>query len=281
MTVLIAGCGDLGTEVGLRLAARGERVIGWRRSPGRIPEGIEGRAADLTQPLPPIPQDTDVVVIATAAGDRSEAAYRSAYVDATRNVLDALERDGVTPRRILFVSSTAVYGDADGGWVTEQTPAESAAPTARLIREAEEVLLGRTDRGTVLRLSGIYGPGRTRLIDQVTGGSAVLPSEPQWTNRIHRDDAAAAIVHLVLDVHAPAPIYLGSDELPVDLGEVLQFLAAELDLPEPPRGVTSSSRGGARRVDSGLLRSTGFAFSYPTYREGYRAVLAGTGVRHP
>ncbi|MHA7286678.1 SDR family oxidoreductase [Arthrobacter sp. MDT3-44] len=281
MTVLIAGCGDLGTEVGLRLAARGERVIGWRRSPKRIPEGIEGRAADLTQPLPPIPQDTDVVVIATAAGDRSEAAYRSAYVDATRNVLDALERDGVTPRRILFVSSTAVYGDFDGDWVTEESPAESPAPTARLVREAEQVLLRRSDRGTVLRLSGIYGPGRTRLIDQVKGGTAVLPAGTQWTNRIHRDDAAAAIVHLTMDLDDPAPIYVGSDEQPVDLGDVLQFLAAELGLPEPPTGETSSTRGGARRMDSSRLRSTGFSFAYPTYREGYRAVLAGQGVRHP
>ena len=281
MTVLIAGCGDLGTEVGLRLAARGERVVGWRRSAERLPAAIEGVAADLTGDLPPVPADTDVVVIATAAGDRTEAAYRSAYVDATRNVLAALARDGVTPRRILFVSSTAVYGDFDGALVTEESPAESAAPTARLVREAEQVLLGGSANGTVLRLSGIYGPGRTRLIDQVRSGSAVLPVEPQWTNRIHRDDAAAAIVHLVTRVASPAPIYLGSDELPADLGEVLGFLAAELDLPEPPPGEPTSSRGGARRVDSSLLRATGFTFEYPTYREGYRAVLAGQGVRHP
>ncbi|MFC3298498.1 NAD-dependent epimerase/dehydratase family protein [Arthrobacter agilis] len=283
MTILIAGCGDLGTEVGLRFAARGERVVGWRRSPGRLPAGIEGVAADLTRSLPPVPADTDVVVIATAAGARTEDAYRSAYVDATANVLDALERDGVVPRRILFVSSTAVYGDADGAWVTEDSPAENPAPTARLVKEAEDVLLGRTDRGTVLRLSGIYGPGRTRLIDQVTGGSAALPPQVQWTNRIHRDDAAAAIVHLVTEVPTPERIYLGSDELPVDLGEVLRFLAAELDLPEPPLadGSGGPARGGARRVDSGRLRSTGFSFTYPTYREGYRAVLAGKGVRHP
>ncbi|PPB49722.1 NAD(P)-dependent oxidoreductase [Arthrobacter pityocampae] len=281
MTVLIAGCGDLGTEVGLRLAARGERVVGWRRSAERLPAAIEGVAVDLTQRLPPVPADTDVVVIATAAGDRTEAAYRSAYVDATRNILAALERDGVTPRRILFVSSTAVYGDFDGAFVTEESPAESTAPTARLVREAEQVLLEAPVHGTVLRLSGIYGPGRTRLIDQVRSGKAVLPAEPQWTNRIHRDDAAAAIVHLVTAVASPAPIYLGSDELPVDLGEVLRFLAAELDLPDPPRGEASSGRGGARRVDSSLLRATGFTFRYPTYREGYRAVLAGQGVRHP
>ncbi|KQO01734.1 NAD(P)-dependent oxidoreductase [Arthrobacter sp. Leaf234] len=283
MTVLIAGCGDLGTEVGLRLAARGERVVGWRRSPERLPAGIEGVRADLTQPLPPVPADTDVVVIATAAGGRTQEAYRSAYVDATGNVLDALERDGVTPRRVLFVSSTAVYGDFGGGWVSEDSPAEGTAPTARLVKEAEDVLLARTDHGTVLRLSGIYGPGRTRLIDQVTGGSAVLPQEVQWTNRIHRDDAAAAIVHLVLDVEEPERIYLGSDELPVDLGEVLRFLAAELTLPEPPAGDGSGGpvRGGARRVDSRRLRASGFSFTYPTYREGYRAVLAGEGVRNP
>lgn len=281
MTVLIAGCGDLGTEVGLRLAARGERVVGWRRSADLLPPGIEGVSADLTRQLPPIPQNTDVVVLATAAGDRSEAAYRSAYVDATGNVLDALERDGVQPRRILFVSSTAVYGNVDGGWVTEESPATSTAPTAMLVRDAEQVLLGRSDRGMVLRLSGIYGPGRTRLIDQVKGGTAVLPAQTQWTNRIHRDDAAAAVVHLTMDLEDPAPIYLGSDECPVDLGEVLRFLAAELGVPELPVGATSSSRGGARRADSSLLRSTGFSFTYPTYREGYLAVLEGKGVRHP
>jgi nucleoside-diphosphate-sugar epimerase len=282
MTVLIAGCGDLGTEVGLRLAARGEHVVGWRRSADLLPDAIDGAGVDLTQQLPTVPADTDVVVIATAASGRTEEAYRSAYVDSTRNVLDALARDGVHPRRILFVGSTAVYGDFDGGWVTEDSPAESTAPTARLIREAEQVLLDRCAQGIVLRLSGIYGPGRTRLIDQVREGGAVLPAEPQWTNRIHRDDAAAAIVHLVSrDVADPAPVYLGSDEQPADLAEVLQFLAVELGLPEPPRGEAASTRGGARRVDSTLLRSTGFAFSYPTFREGYRAVLEGKGVRHP
>ncbi|KNC19716.1 epimerase [Arthrobacter sp. RIT-PI-e] len=280
MTVLIAGCGDLGTEVGLRLAARGERVVGRRRPAGASRQGSGGRAPPPAPP-PPIPADTDVVVLAAAAGGRSEAAYRSAYVDATANVLGALERDGVHPRRILFVSSTAVYGDFDGGWVTEESPAESTTPTARLVREAEELLLGRSGHGTVLRLSGIYGPGRTRLIDSVRDGSAVLPAEPQWTNRIHRDDAAAAIVHLTMDVAEPAPVYLGSDELPVDLGEVLRFLAAELGLPGPASGEASSSRAGARRCDSALLRASGFSFAYPTYREGYRAVLAGTGVRHP
>jgi nucleoside-diphosphate-sugar epimerase len=281
MTVLIAGAGDLGTEAGLRFAAAGHRVVGWRRSPGRLPAKIEGGAVDLTGTLPAVPEGTDIVVIATAAGERTEAAYRSAYVDATANVLDALERDGVSPRVVLFVSSTAVYGDFGGGWVDEGSPAEPGSPTGRILREAESLLLERHPHGLVLRLSGIYGPGRTRLIDSVTSGRAVLPLEPQWTNRIHRDDAAAAIVHLTTGVSSLAPVYIGSDEQPADLAEVLGFLAGELELPAPPAGTTSTSRGGDKRCSSALLRGTGFTFTYPTFREGYRAVLAGEGIRHP
>jgi nucleoside-diphosphate-sugar epimerase len=281
MTVLIAGCGDLGTEAGLRFAAAGHRVVGWRRSPGRLPGQIHGEAVDLTGPLPPVPDGTDIVVIATAAGERTEAAYRAAYVKATANVLDALERDGVTPRVVLFVSSTAVYGDFGGGWVDEQSPAEPGSPTGKILREAERLLLERHPRAVILRLSGIYGPGRTRLIDSVSAGRAVLPAEPQWTNRIHRDDAAAAIVHLTTGVAAPAPVYLGTDEEPADLADVLRFLAAELDLPLPPSGPAGTSRGGDKRCSSALLRAGGFGFTYPTFREGYRAVLAGEGVRHP
>ncbi len=282
MTVLIAGCGDLGTEAGLRFAAAGFSVLGWRRSPEKIPAPITGAAADLTAAdLPPVPADTDVVVIAVAAGSRSVEAYRAAYVDGTANVLDALERDGVHPRRILFVSSTAVYGDAGGNWVDEQTPAAPASDTGAVILEAEQLLHTRRPDAVVLRLSGIYGPGRTRLIDSVNAGAAVVPASPQLTNRIHRDDAAAAIVHLTTAVTDPAPLYVGVDNEPVDLAEVLRFLAAELgrELPEPSD--KESSRGGDRRLSNARLRGTGFSFAYPTFREGYRAVLAGQGVRHP
>ena len=282
MTVLIAGCGDLGTEAGLRFAAAGFSVLGWRRSPEKLPAQITGQAADLSSAdLPRIPADTDVVVIAVAAGSRSEAAYRAAYLDGTANVLDALDRDGVHPRRILFVSSTAVYGDADGDWVDEDTAPAPASATGAVILEAEQLLHARRPDAVVLRLSGIYGPGRTRLIDQVTGGTAVVPASPQLTNRIHRDDAAAAIVHLMTAVPGPAPLYVGVDDEPVDLAEVLRFLAAELDRDLPAPAASESSRGGNRKLSNGRLRGSGFEFTYPTFREGYRAVLAGKGVRHP
>lgn len=308
MTVLMAGCGDLGTEAGLRFAAAGHRVVGWRRSPAKLPAVIEGIEADLTTaPLPHIPADTTAVVVAVAADSPTEDAYRAAYVDGLANVLDALERarahNGVAlpsmVRRVLFVSSTAVYGDAGGGWVNESTTPEPGGFSGRIIREAEKLLLKRL-QGTgltpiVLRLGGIYGPGRTRLIDQVRAGSAVSPAEPRYTNRIHRDDAAAAIVHLCTMAADPDPVYLGVDNDPAELGEVQRFLAAELGLPQPPSEVPGGglgggsggtaggepSPGGNKRCSNALLRSTGFEFAYPTFREGYRAILAGEGVRHP
>lgn len=296
MTVLLAGCGDLGTEAGLRFAAAGHRVVGWRRSPGKLPTAIEGAAVDLTSgELPPVPADTTAVVVAIAADSPTEEAYRAAYVDGLAHVLDAVAASGAPVRRVLFVSSTAVYGDADGGWVDETTTPTPGGFSGRIIREAEDLLYSRL-RGTgvtplVLRLGGIYGPGRTRLIDQVRSGNAKVPAESRFTNRIHRDDAAAAIVHLCTMAAEPAPVYLGVDNEPAELGEVLRFLARELGLPEPGptepasgaagAGGGEPSRGGNKRVSNALLRGTGFEFEYPSFREGYRAILAGVGERHP
>ena len=286
MTILLAGCGDLGTEAGLRFAALGCRVVGWRRSPAKLPPAIEGAAADLTSAdLPPIPADTSAVVIAVAADSPTEEAYRSAYVRGVANVLDALERDGVAPRRIIFVSSTAVYGDADGGWVDETTPTHPGGFSGRVLVEAEDLLharlAGTSTAGISLRLGGIYGPGRTRLIEQVKSGAAVIPEDVRYTNRIHRDDAAAAIVHLATIEAAPEPTYVGVDNEPADLGSVLRFLAAELGLPAPGVGDAGPARGGNKRCANRLLLSTGFDFTFPTFREGYRDVIAGNGVRHP
>ncbi|MDQ0665559.1 nucleoside-diphosphate-sugar epimerase [Arthrobacter ulcerisalmonis] len=286
MTVLMAGCGDLGTEAGLGFAALGHRVVGWRRTPGKLPAAIQGAAADLGSPeLPLVPADTAAVVIAVAADSPTEEAYRAAYVRGVANVLDALERDGVRPDRVLFVSSTAIYGDAGGGWVDESTHPEPAGFSGRVLLEAEELLQARL-RGTgtagiSLRLGGIYGPGRTRLIDQVRTGSAVIPEDVRYTNRIHRDDAAAAIVHLATMDTAPSPAYVGVDNESADLGTVLRFLAAELGLSEPPAGDAGPARGGNKRCRNDLLRSTGFTFTFPTFREGYRDVIAGNGIRHP
>ena len=284
-TVLLAGCGDLGTETGLRFVDAGWHAIGLRRAAHRLPTAIEGVAADLTGDLGPVvdalPARLDALVHAPTAAERTADAYRAVYVDGLARLLDTLEAAGRAPHRVLVVSSTAVYDVTDGSTVDEDIPVQPTTETARALVEAEHALHARRPDGIALRLAGIYGPGRTRLIDAVREGRARLPESPVTTNRIHRDDAAAAIVHLVTAVVDPAPCYLGVDDTPADLGEVLRFLAAELGLPEPPVGPVERTRGGHKVCRNDRLVATGFRCTYTSYREGYRAILAGTGVRHP
>jgi nucleoside-diphosphate-sugar epimerase len=281
MTVLIAGCGDLGTEVGLRLAALGHSVLGLRRRADLLPDALDGQSVDLSRQQPVVPPDTDIVIVAVAAGSQDPDGYRAAYVTGLANLLDALDTAQVTPGRFLLVSSTAVYDIDDGSTVTETTPVNPGPGTDSILLEAEQLLRSRMPGATVLRLGGVYGPGRERLIDQVRSGRATLADRSRLTNRIHRDDAAALIVHLVLRAEAPEPLYLGVDSTPVPGVEVLAFLAAELGLPNPEIVETGGRRGGNKRISNQRVLDTGFTFSYPSFREGYRAVLAGTATRHP
>ena len=281
MTVLIAGCGDLGTEVGLRLHELGHHVVGIRRRAELLPAGIDGQSVDLAVEKPVVPPDTDLVIVTVAAGNPDPDVYRAAYVTGLGNLLDALDEAGVTPRRFLLVSSTAVYDIDDGSTVDESTPANPGGGTDSILLEAEQLLHRRLPAAVVLRLGGVYGPGRERLIRQVRSGRATLADRSRLTNRIHRDDAAALIVHLMLRAEEPDPLYLGVDSTPVPGVEVLAFLAAELGLPEPEIVETGSRRGGNKRISNRRVLATGFAFSYPSYREGYRAVLAGGATRHP
>lgn len=283
MTILIVGCGDLGTDIGLRLVASGQDVVAWRRRADVLPQEFERVSVDLANELPTIPQSVSTVVVAVAADSHTEAAYRLAHVTGLKNVLDALERDQIRPEKVLLISSTTVYGNTTGH-VDENTIATPNSFSGRITLEAEAALHARyTDTSTnsiVLRLAGIYGPGRTRLIDLIKNQTAVIPDSPRLTNRIHRDDAAAAAVHL-LTMPNPSHLYLGVDDHPVDLGEVLRFLAHEMAHAEPLTGSVPITRGGDKHCSNSLLKASGFQFTFPSYVEGYRSLLAGIGARHP
>jgi nucleoside-diphosphate-sugar epimerase len=286
LTVLLAGCGDLGTEAGLRFLAAGHRVIGVRRSGDLLPESFERQSVDLRVEGPEVPPDADVVVIAVAAGERSVEAYRATYLEGVRHVLDAIDGSGASPR-VLFVSSTAVYDSKDGEWIDESTPAHGGSPTGEVLLETERVVRERSPGAIILRLGGIYGPGRERLIDQVRAGHAGIPKRSLFTNRIHRDDAAAAIVHLTTGgrngrLVDPPLLCLGVDDEPAQLGDVVRFLAGELGVHVPAEATPATRAGGSdKRCRNDVLHSTRFEFAYPTYREGYRAILRGVGIRHP
>ncbi len=275
MRILIAGCGYVGSALARQLVQDGHDVFGLRRAPTDLPQGVVPVAADLAagRDLAAVPGDLDACVTAISADGRSESAYEAAYVRAVRNLRSLLEGESPNCQRWVFTSSTAVYGDELGDWVDEDTSTSPSSFTGRTVLEGERLVLGSgIPHRTVVRLGGIYGPGRTRLIDSVRAGEATCPPEPTFTNRIHRDDAAGAIRHL-LTLDEPAEVYVGVDTDPAERCEVLTWMAEQLGVPAPGTG-PGSSRGN-KRASSARLQATGYTFRYPTFREGYRAILDG------
>jgi nucleoside-diphosphate-sugar epimerase len=280
--ILIAGCGYVGTALGLRLAAAGHVVWGIRRSAEGLPSGIRHVAADLTIPetLRELPPALDVVFYTAAPNGPDEATYRAIYVDGLRYVLEALACQHQSPQRVLLTSSTAVYAQLGGEWVDETSPTEPQHFTGRRVLEGERVLLDGPFPATVLRLGGIYGPGRTSLIERVRQGFATCrDGPPLYTNRIHRDDCAGALHHL-MTLPQPDSRYIGVDHEPADYCDVLCWLAAQLGAP-PPRVEASSGTDTRRhrtnkRCRHDKLITSGYVFRYPTFREGYAALLART-----
>ena len=279
--MLIAGCGDVGTTLGLLLAADGHEVFGLRRHPGRLPNPIRPLAGDLidASSLTAIPDGVDLVAYTAAADRFDDDAYRHAYVDGIANLLGAFHARGARPRRLLFTSSTAVYAQTDGGWVDERSPTQPTSFSGRHVLEGERLVLASGIPAIVLRLAGIYGPGRTRLVDRVRSGLATCPDgPPRWTNRIHRDDCAAAARHL-LTLEEPDPVWIGVDHEPAEACAVLDWLAVRLGVP-PPRRVPREPGATARpetskRCSNRKLLESGYAFRYSTYRDGYAALVAG------
>ena len=283
--VLIAGCGYVGSALGVALARDGARVWGLRRSTAALPPGIEPVLADLSSPrsLDALPEGIERVVYAASPSARDAASYEAAYVRGQESLLEALARRGEVVERLVLIGTTGVYSQRDGAWVDERSVAEPSDEAGRHVLAGEAIARASGIRSVVLRCSGIYGPGRVRLLTQVRDGTARLPSESPWyTNRIHRDDCAGAIAHL-LALPEPAEVYLGTDHEPADLGEVMRFLARELgvDAPGPMGSVDSADVSPApqrrrtnKRCKNERLVASGYTFQYPTYREGYRALVS-------
>ena len=276
--VLIAGCGYVGTALGVELAARGDQVWGLRRDPSGLPPAIRPVRGDLLEQdnlVRVLPEAPDVVVYAASAGGFSDLAYRTAYVDGVRSFLRALVQAGAEPRRLLFTSSTGVYGRTDGEWVDEDTPPEPTAFNGSRVLEGEDLFLDGPFPSVVLRLGGIYGPGRTSLLQRVRQGGVTCPENPVWSNRIHRDDCAGALLHLI-DLPEPDPVYIGVDREPADLCQIMTWLAGRVGAPEPVREVGGSlGRGSNKRCSSDRLVGSGYRFRFPDFRSGFEAILEG------
>ena len=281
MRILIAGCGDVGTHLGLRLVEAGHDVWGLRRDSSGLPEALRGINADLAEPntLNGLPEGLDLVYYtAAASGDRSEAGYRRAYLHGLRNVLNACLSQGCHLQHVFFTSSTSVYGQVEGEEVSEASDTRPQGYSGTVMLEAERFLAEHEVPSTSVRFGGIYGPGRTYMIRTVVDGTARLKSrEDHYTNRIHRDDCAGFLAHLC--GHADlAPLYLGVDDDPAPYNDVLRFIAEKLGKDAPPvsdepRQDTMRGRSN-KRCSNQLLRSTGYKLEFPSFREGYSQLIA-------
>ncbi|MBM7063327.1 NAD-dependent epimerase/dehydratase family protein [Pseudomonas sp. UL073] len=281
-SLLIAGCGDVGSRLARRALALGWRVHGLRRQVEALPAGVLPVAADLGEAARPAAWphgELDYLVYCAAATRYDEAGYRLAYVDGLARVLDWLAQAGQRPRRLLFVSSSGVYGQQGGEWIDEVSPAEAGDMSSVVMREAERLALGSGHPASVVRLTGIYGPGRNWLLNQVREGQWALAQPPVFTNRIHAEDAAGLLACLLEAEQRGAALddcYLGVDDEPAALHEVVEWLRGRLDVAERA-AEAGMRRSGSKRCSNARARGLGWVPQYPSYREGYAAVLADEG----
>jgi nucleoside-diphosphate-sugar epimerase len=285
MRVLLVGCGYVASALARRLRASGHElaaVVRTAGSAGRLAElGLEARAADCRDARDArraCAGTFDAVVFSLSANGGD---YREVYVDALRNVLEGL----AGAPRFLYAGSSSVYGESGGGWVDEATPPAPATPNARVLLEAEELLAARASgrfAAFAVRLSGIYGPGRAHLLDLLRSGAAVLPGRADaWVNRIHRDDAASALAHLLAlpPGAAGCATFNATDDEPSRQGDVARWICERLGRPPPrfddaaPPARHGAGAGANRRISNARLRATGWRPSLPSYREGFLPFL--------
>ncbi len=270
---LVAGCGYVGRELALRLAAAGHEVWGLKRRPEGLPEGVRAFAADLTAPatLAELPTRLDGAVYAASADAFEPEAYRRAYLEGPLALAASLVRRSPECRLVL-VSSTGVYGRSDGGWVDEETPPEPSGFSGRIMVQGESAALDGPLSTVVVRLGGIYGPGRALFVDSLRRGEARRePGPPRFLNLIHRADCAGILDHL-LHLASPAPLYLGVDCEPIARDELLAWLALRLGVAVPPvaEPATGARRGrGNKRCSNARVLAAGYRFHAPDFRRGY------------
>lgn len=276
MKILFLGCGDIAQRTVAQLPDQ-YRCFGLKRNPENLPSAItplKGDVSDYRQLQAVLAEHFDVLVATLTPDEFTEQAYRSAYLEAANSLQRALATIDRQPRWVIWVSSTSVYGDTRGAWVDEDSPTEPQTFSGRTLLAAEEVIQQLLGNHTLVRFSGIYGPGRTRMISQVLAGKG-RPAEPeQWSNRIHSDDCAGVLTHLIgllSEGEVPEPLYLASDSEPVTQHDLRRWLAIQLGVELQEE---AANRGPIRRCSNRRLLRSGYQFKYPSYREGYRSLLS-------
>lgn len=283
MRALIIGCGYVGIPLGAKLVKLGHEVWGVRRSADSAAElaahGIRHFVADISQPgaLDALPGAFDWIINLVSSDKGGPEEYRAVYLEGNRHVVEWARRH--PPKKIVYTSSTSVYGQNDGSAVKESSPAEPAGETSQILVQAEKVLLEAAPGlpTVVIRAAGIYGPDRGHLLKQYLKNEAKIPGKGErFINMIHRDDLADVIIAALKNGRA-GEIYNACDDEPVQMIHFFRWLSETLGKWMPPfvpeeetrkRGVTS------KKVQNRKMKiELGLQLKYPTFRQGYTAEI--------
>lgn len=278
MNILILGAGYVGSVLAHSLHRQGHAVAAWTRTEASAAalqaSGLRTICGDLADEWiwDGLNDLWDAAIFCASSSRGGIDAYHQIY---RRGLGCALERVGGAGH-FIYTSSTSVYSQDDGGEVDEASPAVPLSETSEILVKAEDRVLAAY--GTVLRLSGIYGPGRAVYLKKYVEGGAPLPGDGgRWVNMIHRDDAAGAVAHVLGRTETAGQIYNATDCCPVRLRELVEWLAARRGLPCPACGAPEDAgrkRGiTSKRVSNARLRALGWTPRYPSYREGYAELV--------
>jgi nucleoside-diphosphate-sugar epimerase len=286
MRVLIIGCGYVGLALGSELARKGHEVFGLRRTLGPELEaaGIKPLTGDVTQPetLANLPTSYDWVAFCVSSSGGGGEDYQRVYFEGARNVLGWLANS--PPKKLVYTSSTSVYGQNDGSTVDEKSPVGPFSETSKILLATEQLLLEAARRDgfpvVILRVAGIYGPGRGYWLKQFLQGTARLEGQGERIlNMIHRDDVAGAM-EAALVRGVPGEIYNAVDDEPVTQFELFKWLAQRLKKPLPiamenPGEHRKRAATNKRISNQRLRQALGYDLKFPTFREGFGTLLAG------
>jgi nucleoside-diphosphate-sugar epimerase len=259
-SVVIVGCGDLGTRVGRLLDEQSISVLGIRRTPVERSD-FPMLALDVEQ-LPAANLSCEVLIYCVSADSRTDAGYLKAYVHGLQ-----LAQKSISHQRLIFVSSTRVYGTGD---VNESSAVSGGGFAAQRLLQGEALL---KTGDCCVRLSGLYGPNRTWLVRKAAAGA--WTDQSHWTNRIHIVDAArvvAALAQKALKQESLPPVVLATDQMPVQMSEVLDYLRTALSVNAQPAAKMSFNDEG-KRCTSVTLSELQLELIYPDYRSGYADLL--------
>ena len=282
LKILLAGCGDVGQRLGENLALQHE-CFGLRRDVKKISGPIIPLQANLTdrpQILSILKQEFDVIVATLTPDEFTESGYRRAYIDTASSLAEVLKITPKMPRLVIWVSSTGVYGE-NHKWVDEDSPTDPNTFSGNALLKAEQIISDLPCDTCVVRFSGIYGNTTKGILKSVLNGVGRPKLPLQWSNRIHFDDCVGTLKHLIQN-HASGfsleSIYIATDCEPVTQHELRKWISAQLKIT-----LTEQPSGGPirRRLSNKRLLDSGYVFKFPTFREGYKSLIADTIKNSP